>query len=96
MLSAKVCEYWMERVAWKWTEFTKSLPSNMLLKLASVFISSSKTVQYKPRWEGTSGMFMVGSAHEIQANWSDSTGWVGWLKVGKLKTQEQVKTFGGL
>lgn len=94
ILSLKVSDYWGEGTSWKWSEFSKYLPSRMLLKIASFIISELEEDFDQLGWLPSSqGLFNVKSVHSLEACRLHNSGWRGWKAIWRLRIQERAKDF---
>lgn len=93
-LNNKVCKYWTKEGGWNWQEFGSSLSASILLRIASITLSTDDTDKLRIGWRGTTfGKFSVKSSHVIGAGWDALQGWKGRSCIRKLQLQERAKVF---
>lgn len=94
LLSKSVSDYWLEGAGWNCSGFAHYLPTSILLRIATVVISSFANDSGRPCWSETdSGLFSVKSAHKLEACWNSNGSWHGWKKLWKFNLQERVRLF---
>lgn len=92
-MKKKVADYWDCITGCKWDEFAHNLSATILVKIASVVLSSDETEQDGFAWAEGKGRFTVKTAYRLSKNWRTDESWAGWHRIWGLQVQHRVRVF---